>query len=311
MERNAKYLVVGAFVVAFVAIGVGFLLWYSKAGDARNYARYEIDFTGSVSGLDQGSVVRYLGVDVGRVRRMSLDRNHPSQVKVLVDIDDIAPISGATRANLNMQGVTGLLFINLKQIPDGDPNAPLKQGERYPMIQSVSSDFDVLLETLPELVGRASSVIENIDAVFSKQNLDAVSQTLENIRATTKSLPKTAESVAQVVEQLKGTMGEIDSAVVTFRGIADESRPEIKLALQRLSTAADNLSVATDRVNKFVAGAEVQVGHLSEHGLFELERLLRDTRTAANEFRDLSRSLKQQPSQLLYEKPVTGTEIRR
>jgi phospholipid/cholesterol/gamma-HCH transport system substrate-binding protein len=311
MERNANYVAVGAFMLLLIVMGVWFILWYSKASDARNYTTYEINFTGSVSGLDTGSVVRYLGVDVGRVRHMSLNRTRPSEVKVLVDIDQQAPISAATRANLNMQGVTGLLFINLKQMPNGDPNAPLKQGENHPIIESVNSDFDVLLASLPELVGRASNLIDHVDSIFSQKNVTAVAETLENLRATSQGLPKTANKVAELVEQLKATLAEVNGAAAGIRGIAEDSRPEIKQALERLNAAADNLSATTASVNKFVASAEVQVGHLSEHGLFELEQLLRDSRAAANEFRELSRSLKQQPSQLLYEKPNSGTEIRR
>jgi phospholipid/cholesterol/gamma-HCH transport system substrate-binding protein len=210
-----------------------------------------------------------------------------------------------------MQGVTGLLFINLKQDPNGDATAPLKQGEHYPMIESLSSDFDVLLASLPELVGRASSLIDHVDSIFSEKNVTAVSQTLENLRATSQGLPATATKVAELVDQLKVTLDEVHGAAAGIRGIAEDSRPEIQQALQRLNTAADNLSTTTANVNKFVTSAEVQVGHLSEQGLFELERLLRDSRAAAIEFRELSRSLKQQPSQLIYEKPNSGTEIRR
>jgi phospholipid/cholesterol/gamma-HCH transport system substrate-binding protein len=311
MEREANYVAVGAFVLLLIAMGTAFVLWYSDAGDSHNYTAYEINFTGSVSGLDQGSPVRYLGVDVGRVRRLSLDRQHPTRVKVIVDVDDAAPISAATRASLNVQGITGLLFVNLKQVPDADANAKPRQGERYPEIESVNSDFDMLLSSLPELVGRASKVIEHIDSVFSDKNLSAVAQTLESLRATTQGLPKTAEKVAVLIDQMRATLKEVDGAVVSIRGIADDSRPEIHDALQRLKLAADNLQNATDHVNKFMANSEVQMGHLTEHGLFELERLLRDSRAAANEFRDLSRSLKQQPSQLLFEKPAGGKEIPR
>jgi phospholipid/cholesterol/gamma-HCH transport system substrate-binding protein len=311
MERNANYVAVGAFVLLLLAMAVTFLLLYSNAGDRASYKTYEINFTGSVGGLDPGSAVRYLGVDVGRVRRLSLDRNNPTQVKVIVDIDELAPISAATRASLNMQGITGLLFINLKQVDEGDPNSPPQNGDRYPLIQSVNSDFDVLLASLPEVVGRASQLIDDVNKVFSKQNLDAVAETLDNIRVASKTLPTTMDNVSQVVVQLRVTLDELSATASSIRGIANDSRPQVKQALEDLSAAADNLAKATERVNQFVASAEAQVGHLSEHGLFELERLLRDTRSAAQEFGDLSRSLKQQPSQLLYEKPNSGTEIKR
>jgi phospholipid/cholesterol/gamma-HCH transport system substrate-binding protein len=311
MERDANYVAVGAFMVLLIAMAVGFVLWYSKAGDSRDYVTYEIYFEGSVSGLDQGGAVRYLGVDVGRVRRLTIDRSHPSRVKVLVEVDETAPISAATRASLNMQGVTGLLFINLKQVPGVDPAAPPKQGERYPVIESMNSDFDALLTSLPELVGRASTLIDNIDKVFSEKNLNAVSQTLENLRATSQGMPNIAAKVTTLIDDLKVTLAEVNNTAASIRSIADDSRPQVAETIESMRMAAENLSKTSARVSTFVANAETQVEHLSEHGLFELERLLRDARSAANEFRDLSRSLKQQPSQLMYEKPVSGMEIRR
>jgi phospholipid/cholesterol/gamma-HCH transport system substrate-binding protein len=311
MERDANYVAVGAFMLLLIAMAVGFVLWYSKAGDSRNYARYEIYFEGSVSGLDQGSAVQYLGVDVGRVRRLSIDSKNPSRVKVIADIDDTAPISAATRASLTMKGVTGLLFINLKQVQGSDASAPPPQGEAFPMIESMNSDFDALLTNLPELVGRATHLIDNIDKVFSEKNVNAVSQTLENMRATSQGLPKTAAKVSELIDDLKITLAEVNGAAAGIRNITDDSRPQVKQALDSLRIAAENLSKTSERVSKFVSTAEVQAEHMSEHGLFELERLLRDARAAANEFRDLSRSLKQQPSQMMYEKPVSGVEIKK
>jgi ABC-type transporter Mla subunit MlaD len=43
------------------------VLWYSDTADGKATKRYEIYFEGSVGGLSEGSTVRYLGVDVGRV----------------------------------------------------------------------------------------------------------------------------------------------------------------------------------------------------------------------------------------------------
>src|SRR5262245_66392069 len=108
MEREANYVAVGAFILLVIAMAVGFVLWYTDARDGREYDLYEIYFAGSVSGLDRGGPVRYLGVDVGRVRRLSVDRENPTRVQVVAEIDNSAPISAATRAGLNLQGVTGL-----------------------------------------------------------------------------------------------------------------------------------------------------------------------------------------------------------
>src|SRR5918994_4269666 len=99
MEREANYVAVGAFILLVMAMAVGFVLWYTDANDSRDYELYEIYFTGSVSGLDRGSPVRYLGVDVGRVRRLSIDKSDPTRVQVVVEVDEQAPVSAATRAS--------------------------------------------------------------------------------------------------------------------------------------------------------------------------------------------------------------------
>ena len=104
MEREANYAAVGAFVVLVVVMAALFVYWYSDARDHRDYARYEIYFSGSVSGLSRGAPVRYLGVDVGRVITMRIDSRNANRVQVIVDIDSSAPVTSSTVAQLSLQG---------------------------------------------------------------------------------------------------------------------------------------------------------------------------------------------------------------
>jgi phospholipid/cholesterol/gamma-HCH transport system substrate-binding protein len=310
MEREANYVAVGAFILLVTAMAVGFVLWYTDANDSRDYQLYEIYFTGSVSGLDRGSPVRYLGVDVGRVRRLSIDKQDASRIVAVAEIDREAPITAATRASLGLQGVTGLLFINLKEVPNVDKSVPLAPGERYPVIPSIASDFDVFLSSLPEVMGRANDLLTRVGRVFSDENLEGLAATVKSLRTATAGLPQTAQNITQLVDDLRGTVQEINGAAQTLRGISDDARPEVKNALARLTETANNMAQASQRIDRFTQKSEVQLGHFSEQGLFELERLVRETRSAAREFRDLSRSLRENPSQILYEPPQSGVEIR-
>jgi phospholipid/cholesterol/gamma-HCH transport system substrate-binding protein len=310
MEREANYVAVGAFILLVMAMAVGFVLWYTDANDSRDYELYEIYFTGSVSGLDRGSPVRYLGVDVGRVRRLSIDKQDASRIVSVVEIDREAPITAATRASLGLQGVTGLLFINLKEVPNVDKSVPLTQGERYPEIPSLASDFDVFLSSLPEVMGRANDLLTRVGRVFSDENLEGLAATVNSLRTATAGLPQTAQNITKLVDDLRGTVQEINSAAQSLRGISEDARPEVKNALARLTDTANNLAKASESIDRFTQKSEAQLGHFSEQGLFELERLVRETRSAAREFRDLSRSLRENPSQILYEPPQSGVEIR-
>jgi phospholipid/cholesterol/gamma-HCH transport system substrate-binding protein len=309
MEREANYVAVGAFILLVIAMGVGFVFWYTDARDVNDYSTYEIYFAGSVSGLERGGPVRYLGVDVGRVRRINIDTDNPGRVVVTVDIDSETPISSATRASLGLQGVTGLLYVNLREVPDVNKTEQLAQGKRFPVIESVASDFDTFLASLPELMSRANSLLERVGRVLSDDNLRALADTMNNLREASAGLPGTSRDVAKIVQEMQVTVREIRGAAEGLHGITSDARPEIKAAVGRIGEVADNLAQASARIDKFTQESEIQLGHFSNNGLFEIERLVRETRLAAREFRDLSRSLQENPSQILYEPPVSGVEI--
>ena len=311
MEREANYVAVGAFILLVLGMAIAFLIWYTDSNDARAYTTYEISFAGSVSGLDQGSPVRYLGVDVGRVKRLNIDRNDASRVRIVVEIDQSAPISSATRASLGLQGVTGLLYVNLKEAPDVDKHQPLQPGERYPLIDSAASDFDTFLASLPELMSRANSLLERVGRVVSDHNLKALATTLDNVSLASGDFPETARSFGTLVAQMNDTMGEIRGAARDLKAMTGEARPQISETLGKVSQAADNLAQISQRVDRFTQKTESQVGNFSEQGLFELQRLVRETRSAAREFRELSQTLKDNPSQILYEPVDSGVAIKR
>ncbi len=77
--------------------------------------------------------MRYLGVDVGRVVRIRVDPRAPDRVQVVADIDASAPISNQTLAQLSLQGVTGLLYIDLQQNTGRKETSALVPSERYPV----------------------------------------------------------------------------------------------------------------------------------------------------------------------------------
>jgi ABC-type transporter Mla subunit MlaD len=74
---------------------------------------------------------------------------------------------------------------------------------------------------------------------------------------------------------------------------------------------SDNLSKTSDALEHFIAENEPGVSRFTRQSLPEFEQLLRESRQAARDFRDLSRSLKQNPSQLLYEPNYRGVEVAR
>ncbi len=309
MDRDSNYVAVGAFVLLVVAMAVSFVFWYTGLQDQRTYQRYEIYFPGSVSGLTAGSPVRYLGVDVGKVVRIMLDPQQRKTVQVIADIDSTAPIDDRTRASLSLQGVTGLLFVDLEQDPKAESTGVLAQGQRYPMIRSRRSDFDVLLSNLPALTTHLVELAEHFNEIFSDANVGALTATLENARLASEHLPATVHEVQMLVAEVRRTTQEVQGTVASLRVVITDASPDLKVAFANIRQISDNLAKTTTRLNAFVADNEPGFSRFSKQSLPEIEQLLRESRQAARDFRDLSRSLKQNPSQLIYESTYRGIEV--
>jgi len=311
MEREAKYAAVGAFVILVVAMAALFVYWYADSRDARSYTRYEVYFDGSVSGLTVGSTVRYLGVDIGRVREMRIDPRSATRVQVIVDIDSSAPVSKETVAELSLQGVTGLLYIDLLGRAGTKKLSPPVPSERYPVIRSVRSNFDAFLATLPEVVTSANEVARRLTLVLSDQNIRAVAEMTANLGQASRALPGTMLEVNRLVRDLRSMSEDLTSVAATLRSTADGAAPQITATIERVRTVADNLASMTAKLDRAIEENGADLRSFTRDGLPELERLLRDSRDAAVEVQGLARSLREDPSQLIYRPPPRGTEIPR
>jgi phospholipid/cholesterol/gamma-HCH transport system substrate-binding protein len=309
MERDANYAAVGAFVLVVALLGALFVYWYSDTREHRDYNRYEIYFNGSVSGLDRGAAVRYLGVGVGRVVDIRIDPRDSSRVEVIVDIDSRTPISAYTAAQLNLQGVTGLLYIDL--LEDRTNNKRVVAGLKYPVIRSEPSRFDVFLASLPELVAGANQVVQRANRLLSDQNLAAVATAVGNLNRATGNLPETMHDLNALIAELRGASAELGASARSAHNLLDEVEPDVHQTAQRLHTIADNLADATDQVDKIIAENRRDIRSFAHNGLPEIERFVREGRAAAQDIRALSSSLRENPAQLLYQTPERGVEIPR
>jgi phospholipid/cholesterol/gamma-HCH transport system substrate-binding protein len=311
MEREANYTAVGAFVLLVTVMAGLFVYWYADGRDARNYERYEIYFQGSVSGLSEGGAVRYLGVDVGRVRRIRLDARSAERVQVLADIDQSAPISELTTAQLSLQGVTGLLFIDLRQTEDRSGVMASVPSLDYPVINTVKSDFDSFLASLPDIAGRAADLLERAQQIFSPANTAAIASTLASFDTATAGLPATMQEVDRVLSELRKASTGVADLSSLLSSAALDLGPDIAKIVTQMNSATENLAKTTNTLDQMLVENRQGVASFTQDGLPELERTLRETRAAAEQLSELTSSLSEDPSRILYQPRNRGVEVPR
>ena len=113
METRANHVVIGAFVLVVVLGLFGFVLWLAKIEIDQEFAYYHVAFDEAVSGLSLGGDVRYNGIPVGAVTAIEIARDDPSKVQVTLEVARETPVRADTVAKLELQGITGVAFIQL------------------------------------------------------------------------------------------------------------------------------------------------------------------------------------------------------
>jgi len=179
------------------------------------------------------------------------------------------------------------------------------------VIRARPSRLQAFLQSLPDLVTAVGDVVERADRLLSDDNLAALSDTLANLHKASVGLPQTLHDLNGLLGELRSATAQIAGSAHDLRNVIDTAGPDVEVTIQRLHSVADNIAKATELIDKIIADNRQDLRSFTRDGLPELERFLREGRAAAEEIRELSNSLRQDPSQLLYQQPQKGVEIPR
>jgi phospholipid/cholesterol/gamma-HCH transport system substrate-binding protein len=311
VERDARYATVALFALACIVAALAFVWWYSGRGDRRDFDTYEIYFEGTVSGLAKGSPVRYLGVDVGRVTSLAVDRNDPGRVKVVAEIDAEAPVSGATQAKLGFLGLTGLLYIDLQQNQRVSASRRLPRGERYPVIAARKGSIEASAERLPEILGQAAEIMSRVEGLLAEENIAGITATIANLERTTAQLPAALADAQALASDLR----KISAATLALTQRADATieaaQPELSAALANARVASEKFARTADSLDRLLNENDGAFGRSAGASVVELQQLAVDARKASIEIRELAREVRERPSSLLLEQAEGGVEMPR
>jgi len=288
METKVNFALVGAFVLLLGAALISGVLWLSSEKSYRKvYDTYLVYMEESVSGLSPDAPVRYRGVQVGRVRQMSLMQEDAERVRLTLDIERGTPIKQNTMAVLRTQGLTGIAHVELTGGGRDSPALQALPGAHYPVIgtgPSLMVRMDAALTTLLANLSRSS---ENMNALLDEDN-----------RA---SLKKTFASLELVSRTLAARSAEIDAGVAsTARTMENAAKlsGEVSLLLDRIQRSAE----AFERMSSEGARAAASVANAAEGARADFRQATRETvpeaRLLIAELRELTASLRRFSDQL-------------
>lgn len=287
METKANHLAVGSFVLIMIAALFAFAVWLGRTSVDQEYDRYYIRFAASVSGLTTTSKVRYRGIPVGTVTDIRIDPEDSGLARVAIEVTRGTPIKEDSVAALELQGITGLVDV---QISGGSNESPLlepRPGEELAEIPSAPSMLESLFQDVPDVLGRIARVLERGQILLSDANLAAISETLQNIRSFSGALAASSEDIAALSADAAGTMQALRSSVADVSRLVAELRDRVPALLDDASTT---LAVTRDTLGSTKNTVESIAGDAGAVSK-DLRATLKDIGATAKALTETSRKL--------------------
>lgn len=248
MEIRARYILIGAFVLA-VALGIfGFVYWLNNAGGLGPRTSYRVVFSSPVAGLDRGGQVLFNGIQVGEVTGLGLVKDQPDKVMATIAVDESTPVMADTHVGLIFSGLTGTAAIALDGGTAG--SAPAPAGDGGPPLLAADPN------ATKDMTQAARDVLLHLDGVIA-DNAGPLKDAIANISTFSKALSDNSGKVGGILGGLEKLTGggkveaEINVDLTAPTGIKPEKLPSAQLGLgtpttvitddtQRIMTATAN-----------------------------------------------------------------------
>ncbi len=259
MENKVNYTIVGAFVIILTAALVFGIIWLSSGLTLQHYQTYAVYMQESVSGLSVNANVEYNGVGVGKVKSIELYKKNPHLVIVLLDIKTNTPITRGTVATLTTRGITGLVFIALKD--SGYDQEPLKaeKGEPYPVIATAPSIFVRLDTVLTQFSTNFRQITASLQSLLDKENLASIKQTLHSLQVITNAVAMNDKKIQAI---LRNTATASDSFSPFMKNLEVDTLPSASRMFTNFDETANSFSELSSEIKQnpsiLIRGVDLQ-----------------------------------------------------
>lgn len=317
METRASYVVVGTFVLALIAAAFGVVLFLTRTSFEDTPKPYMSYFTGSVTGLQIGSPVRYRGVPVGSVNDIRIDPTDVERVRVIMEIVQGTPIKTDTNSTLGLQGITGIAYIELTGGTRESKPLTALDGAKIPVIPSKASGIQQVLATAPELLERAVAISERLALILDDRNVRSISDTLENLSKLTGTLASSSGQIDQLIAESQTTFAALRKAADGIAELTGSLNSKIGPITDGAQDVVADVQNAVRGFNRVASQLELVVEEnrdsirdFSSGGLYELSQFIAEGRVLISALTRLSGQIERDPARFFFGDNQKGFEVK-
>ncbi len=320
METRANYALIGAFVMMAAAAVIGFALWLGSSQFNRDYSIYDVVFPGPVT-LEEGASVRYIGIKVGEVETVRIDRRDASMVRARLRVDRSTPVKTDSTAIIDFAGITGVTFIQINAgSDDAGPLLPAPYQD-VPVIQAGETPLTALFNGGAEIVGQAGMTIDQLSTLLTEDNIAAMGEILANVRDITETLSEDdKELLSQAIktlaslEQAGDNLTSASSDITTLASSVDQElvslNVELKSLVSALNETTGDASKMLTQSRKALEAATMLVEGGASDTVQQTSLAAQELRVLISRLDRLTREFEQNPQGLVVGDPLPYEERR-
>lgn len=302
MVQKRLYFLVGLFVILGILLGVAGVVWVGASKYFQKGSAYVTYFDESVQGLQVDSVVKFRGVDIGRVESIGVAPDQRLiEVVMKIDVGDFS-VNGVV-AKLVMAGITGIVYMELDVAKTGEPQRPpdFSFEPPYPVIPSTPSNIKEIQTSVNEILdsikqidfkGMSNEIMRTVKSVDRFISGDRMNRIMANVETASVRLASVSKKADAVLDDRN-----VESVIDAARDAIDDARTVIG----QVKAEIDSIKIArtADNINQFVEGTSRKV----QSAATEVELTAETLRRAAEGLERLVDRLNADPSALIFSAP--------
>ncbi len=305
MSQKVSRFKVGVFVIFGVILLLGSIVWLGALRYFQPGRTYVTFFKESVQGLQRDSVVKYRGVEVGRVVEIRVGPDY-KLIEVVMHIQFHGEPEQDMVAQLKSVGITGIVFVELDLKKPGDPDLSprITFAAEYPIIPSKPSELARMLSVIDKvtkeveqinfkvIADKIELVLDSANKLVSDKRLQKMIGQLESSsRHLNDLLARTDRAVKQ--SDLDGILKSTGQVLSEAKELLADAKAELK-AMKLPATAAKVSSVVEE------------VGGASNDIMQDLQVTSENLQRASETLSQLLDRLSNTPSDLIFSTPPSS-----
>jgi phospholipid/cholesterol/gamma-HCH transport system substrate-binding protein len=267
-DKSGDRIKLGLFVLAgTLLLVVGLYLLGSKRDLFSSNITVSTTFM-QVGGLRPGNNVRYAGINVGTVKRITILNDTTVLVEMAIRADEAVHIRDNAIASLGSDGLMGNKLVNIG--PGAGNGNPVAEGSS--LRSSVPLDTDLMMRTLDRTNANMAAITDDLRELSSNINrpggiVQVLSDTTlaDNVRNSLVELERSVSHVRNATANVDAMLADVRAGKGALGMLVSDPAAEqqVRQWLVTMQHLADSLAEASAQVDRFAKGLNTSgsLGH--------------------------------------------------